>query len=85
MKEHCALRLAGLLHKEHLLFVDGESDGRVRCPGVRNRARCKECGDVIESCFRHDFRRCSCMAIAVDGGYSYVRRCGDPDSIEELP
>ncbi len=36
--------------------------------------KCNECGDVIESVHRHDFVRCSCGAVAVDGGKSYLRR-----------
>lgn len=41
---------------------------------IRNRARCLLCGDVIESVRTHDFVRCSCGALAVDGGTAYVRR-----------
>lgn len=39
----------------------------------RNRARCMSCGDTIESLSRHDFVRCKCGRIAVDGGNSYRR------------
>ncbi len=35
---------------------------------MRNRAKCKLCGDIIESLHRHDYVRCSCDEIAVDGG-----------------
>lgn len=49
-----------------------------------NRARCLKCHDLIESTHTHDFRWCSCKAMAVDGGHDYVRRIGDPDYIEEL-
>jgi len=56
---------------------------------IRNRARCKKCGDVIESKYRHDFVSCKCGAIFVDGGNAYFRggwSLGDPnDRIEELP
>ncbi len=41
---------------------------------LRNMGKCNECGDVIESVHRHDFVRCSCGAVAVDGGKSYLRR-----------
>lgn len=52
---------------------------------VRNMAKCKQCGDVIESKFRHDYVTCSCGSIAVDGGKSYLRRAfKDEDSIEEM-
>lgn len=49
-----------------------------------NKARCKKCGDVIESKYRHDFQWCKCGAIFVDGGKVYLRRGGDPNDFEEL-
>ena len=50
-----------------------------------NKAQCRLCNDVIESKHRHDFVRCSCGAIAVDGGKDYIRRCAkDLDNIIEL-
>ena len=58
---------------------------------IRNAARCKNCGDTIESKYRHDFQACSCYenvvgnkGIAVDGGLSYLRRVGNIDGFEEL-
>lgn len=44
---------------------------------LRNRIRCRLCGDIIESMHRHDFRWCSCGAVAVDGGTDYAKRVGD--------
>lgn len=41
---------------------------------VVNKAQCKLCGDIIESVHRHDFKRCSCGEISVDGGKSYIKR-----------
>ena len=41
---------------------------------LRNRARCKDCGEIIESFHVHDFVRCACGKIAVDGGLDYARR-----------
>ena len=35
---------------------------------VRNRIKCKKCGEIIESTSRHDFKFCKCGAVAVDGG-----------------
>lgn len=53
-----------------------------------NKIRCKHCNDVIESKHQHDFVRCSCGAVFVDGGSAYLRRGwpgGDPnDHYEEL-
>jgi hypothetical protein len=52
---------------------------------IRNAARCKKCGDVIESKHRHDFVSCKCGAIAVDGGTDYIRWIfNDRDDIEDL-
>lgn len=50
----------------------------------RNRARCKVCGDVIESLHRHDFKTCTCRSIFVDGGLDYVRRGGYDKDFEDL-
>lgn len=55
-----------------------------------NKIRCKICGDIIESTFRHDFKECSCGACFVDGGHAYLRRGWNPelgskdDVIEEM-
>jgi len=38
-----------------------------------NKAKCKLCGDIIESKHQHDFVRCKCGEIFVDGGNSYSR------------
>lgn len=35
---------------------------------MRNRAKCRLCGDIIESYHKHDFVACSCKEISVDGG-----------------
>lgn len=46
---------------------------------MRNWSKCAKCGDVVESKHRHDFVRCKCGAIAVDGGNDYHRCVGNPD------
>jgi len=51
---------------------------------ISNRIKCKLCGDVIESTFTHDYRRCSCGAVAVDGGREYLRRSGNVEDFEEM-
>lgn len=51
---------------------------------MRNRARCKLCDSTIESVHRHDFVKCACGAIAVDGGKDYLRRIGEPANFIEL-
>lgn len=40
---------------------------------MRNRAKCRLCGDVIESLHVHDYVPCKCDEIAVDGGTQYWR------------
>ena len=39
-----------------------------------NKARCKICGDIIESVHVHDYKTCKCGKIAVDGGKEYLKR-----------
>jgi Zn finger protein HypA/HybF involved in hydrogenase expression len=52
---------------------------------TRNAARCKKCGDVIESTDRHEFVTCTCKSISVDGGLAYLRRvASDWELVEEL-
>lgn len=40
---------------------------------IRNAARCRLCGSVIESRTRHDLQRCHCGVIFVDGGKDILR------------
>ena len=49
-----------------------------------NKAKCKNCEDIIESKHRHDFVSCSCGKIAVDGGKDYLRRMGNKEDIIEM-
>lgn len=55
----------------------------------RNRAKCKKCGDVIESTHVYEFVTCKCGSISVDGGGEYLRRLypahPKEDWIEEMP
>ena len=52
---------------------------------ISNKARCSICGDVVESKSTHDFQACSCGAIFVDGGHSYLRRgAKNFEDLEEL-
>lgn len=41
---------------------------------IKNAIKCNRCGDVIESKHRHDFKRCKCGTVFVDGGLDYSRR-----------
>lgn len=51
---------------------------------IRNKIRCRKCGDIVESVSRHDFKMCSCGAVGVDGGHDYLRRTGKKEDYEEL-
>ena len=51
---------------------------------IKNAIRCKLCGDIIESKYRHNFVTCSCGACSVDGGLDYLRRCGNPNDYEDV-
>lgn len=43
------------------------------------RVRCIRCTTVIESKHRHDFVRCACKKVAVDGGADCPRIVGNPE------
>lgn len=50
--------------------------------------QCPECEDIIFSLYPHDFRRCMCGKVFVDGGDDYMR-CGaeppvDPSQIQNV-
>lgn len=51
---------------------------------LSNQVRCLKCGDTPFSAHRHDYRPCSCGAIAVDGGMEYLRRVGALDAYEDM-
>lgn len=51
---------------------------------ISNKIKCKKCGDVIESKNINDDKRCSCGAVAVDGGKDYLKRIGNKEDYEEL-
>lgn len=51
---------------------------------IRNMAKCAICEDVIESTHVHDFVRCHCGSIFVDGGHQYLRRGGGFENIIEM-
>ena len=51
---------------------------------IKNKAKCRKCGTIIESKHRHDFVLCKCEAIFVDGGKEYLRRGGNFEDLEEL-
>lgn len=53
---------------------------------IRNKIRCRQCGDVIESTAEKLYVKCSCGCCAVDGGTEKMRRFfkNSPNDYEEL-
>ena len=51
---------------------------------ISNKIKCKKCGDIIESKSTNDYKRCSCGAVAVDGGKDYLKRIGKEEDYIEL-
>lgn len=51
---------------------------------IKNKIKCKCCGEVIESKSRHDFKFCACGKVAIDGGRFYLKRSGNPNDWIEL-
>ena len=51
---------------------------------IGNKIKCKKCGDIIESKSTNDYKKCSCGAVAVDGGKDYLKRMGNEENYEEL-
>ena len=50
---------------------------------IRNMAKCRKCGDIIESKSRTKVVRCSCGSIWVEGGKHYIKR-GFEDSKDDI-
>lgn len=46
-----------------------------------NAAVCLHCKEYIRSKNRHDFKRCKCGKIAVDGGSQYCKRVGNQEDM----
>ena len=42
---------------------------------IRNAARCRLCGDVIESKKLYENQTCRCGEISISGGLNYIGRC----------
>ena len=51
---------------------------------LTNKIKCINCGDVLESKTPHDFKRCSCGKVAIDGGHEYLKRIGNEEDYIEL-
>mgnify|MGYP003296152767 CR=1 FL=1 len=69
-------------HEGKILHISSDGDKLISV-GDDNKIKCKNCEDIIESTYRHDFKFCKCGAVAVDCGRDYLRRCGDLDNYED--
>lgn len=49
-----------------------------------NQVRCLICGNAPYSAHVHDYKRCDCNAIAVDGGMNYLKRSGDHNLMVDI-
>lgn len=54
---------------------------RSKKPKGGPRYQCAKCKAVVQSMYRHDFQRCPCGAIFVDGGTDYTRLGGESENI----
>ena len=48
------------------------------------KIRCKKCGDILESKYRHDFKMCSCKSCYIDGGNDYCRVGGNKEDYVQI-
>lgn len=46
--------------------------------------KCPYCKEIIYSRARHDFKRCSCGKIFIDGGRDYIRYGSTKDIINDI-
>lgn len=51
---------------------------------IKNKIKCKYCGNILESKSRYDFKFCSCGKVSIDGRRLYLKRSGNPGAWEEL-
>lgn len=47
---------------------------------IQNEVKCLDCGDQIYSAHRHDYKKCKCGKVGVDGGLEYIRRTYSDDA-----
>ncbi|MBS7020379.1 MAG: hypothetical protein KH135_00700 [Firmicutes bacterium] len=50
---------------------------------ITNKIQCKHCKDIIESKEIHEFKKCKCGKVAVDGAHRYLRRLFPYDPAED--
>ena len=50
---------------------------------IVNAIQCHQCGDIIFSRARHDFRGCTCGTVAIDGGFDYTKTTYNPEVVKD--
>lgn len=56
-----------------LLWVHHRAVGIHVSTLLRSQVECPECGELVASIHRHDFRACPCGKTCIDGGRDYMR------------
>lgn len=51
---------------------------------IKNSIQCLKCNTVLVSRYRHDFQRCPCGSVFIDGGLDYQRAGGNSEDIRDL-
>jgi hypothetical protein len=49
------------------------------------RVKCLKCKHTIRSMYRHDYQKCICGNLFVDGGSSYLRMGAEPGTYKIYP
>lgn len=68
---------ATIIHDIYKRYPDA-TDITIKNKYFKNKCKCLNCGDVIESKHTHDWVQCGCGAIYTDGGLDYCHRGWDP-------
>jgi len=71
-------------HKDYLLLMSNGEKGIVRGMDTneiepwryQKGIKCNNCGDILYSRMRHDYRKCGCGDSIVDGGRDYLKMGG---------
>lgn len=73
-------------HDFTTIDMPAEERGKLMVGDIwENKAQCLECGDTIRSVNLHDFVRCSCGNLSVDGGSWYTKRMAkDFNKVKDL-
>jgi ribosomal protein S27AE len=57
---------------------------KVKNEVVVSAIQCPRCGDIIYSRAHHDMRWCGCGAVAIDGGFDYMKVSAETELAEQV-